>query len=174
MRPSIVVVRSENRVIGVANKLPWHQREDLKYFKRVTLGHHVIMGRNTYDSVGRPLPERVNIVVTRAQCDFPPGVLVARTVAEALEMCSTDPEPMIVGGAQIYVQLLPFTRRIYETVLHVELEGEAFFPAIDPAAWKLTSESERFPADARNDHDYTFRILDRVEWRGVTGMEAPL
>lgn len=161
MKPAAVVVRSENRVIGVANRLPWHQSEDLKFFKRTTTGHHVIMGRKTFDSIRKPLPNRVNVVMTAGAGHFPDGVLIARSVDEALELCSADHEPMIVGGEQIYRLFLPRTERIYETILHVELPGDAYFPAIDESEWVVTHESERIPADERNDHPFTFRTLDR-------------
>jgi len=161
MKPAAVVVRSENRVIGVANRLPWHQSEDLKFFKRTTTGHHVIMGRKTFDSIRKPLSNRVNVVMTSGAGVFPEGVLIARSVDEALELCRADDEPMIVGGEQIYRLFLPQTQRIYETILHVELPGDAHFPTIDDSEWLVTNESERFPANAKNDHPFTFRTLDR-------------
>jgi dihydrofolate reductase len=165
MRPSIVVVRTEDRVIGVGNQLPWKQSDDLKHFKRLTTGHHVIMGRKTLESIVKPLPNRTNIVVSRSGHHFPEGVLIARNVDEALEMSRSDDEPMVIGGEQIYELFLPYVHRIFETVLHVELgEGDAYFPEIGEAKWRVASESERHPADARNDYPYTFRVLQRISF----------
>lgn len=165
MRLSLIVATANNRVIGRENKMPWHLPNDLKYFKRVTMGKTVIMGRKTYDSIGRPLPGRSNIVVTR-QADWQPdGVKVVHSLAEGISYAESllrDAEEVIViGGAQIYRAALPQAQRLYLTEIHADFEGDTFFPEISPGEWREVDREMHF-ADSVNPHDHAFIVLDRV------------
>jgi dihydrofolate reductase len=156
MRRSLVVAMSRNRVIGRGNKLPWHLPDDLASFKRVTMGRPVIMGRRTYESIGKPLPGRLNIVVSGRENFNAPGCTVVRSMDEAYRAAGEAEEVSIIGGGAIYEAALPAVDTIYLTEVDADVEGDAFFPAIDPTQWKET-ELERHPADAR--HAYPFRIV---------------
>ena len=162
-RLSIVAAVAANGVIGRGNGLPWHLAGDLKWFKGLTLGHHMIMGRRTFDSVGKPLPNRTTVVVTRdASWAAPAGVLVARTIDEALRMSVQDDEPFICGGAEIYRQTLHLADRMYITQVHAEPEGDTYFPEFDDVnEWKL-SDREDFEPDQNNDYAYSFLTYDRA------------
>jgi dihydrofolate reductase len=150
---SLIAAMSTNRVIGNKGQLPWHEPEDMEHFKRTTLGHAVIMGRATYDALGRPLPRRRNIVVTRHVMRLP--CEVTHTLEEAVAMArTTDPEPFIIGGGQIYTQALPLVTRMYLTIVQKEAEGDAFFPEFAEAQWR---EVER-----RTSGILLFRTLDRI------------
>lgn len=139
---SLIAAVARNRVIGRENRLPWHLPEDLARFKRLTLGKCVIMGRKTYESIGKPLPGRTTIVVTRQEAlAFPPGVIVARSPAEALERAHGE-EVMVAGGAEIYAQTLARADRLYLTMVESDLEGDRFFPEIDDAQWTVTERAE--------------------------------
>lgn len=154
---------SENNVIGKGNELPWRMPADLKYFKKTTMGSPVIMGRKSYESIGRPLPGRHNIVLTRDPDYAAEGISVVHTLEEALERAAEDEakEVFIIGGAQIYEMAFDRCDRIYMTVIHTEAEGDVFLPEIDFAEWDLLSE-ESHASDGKNIHDYTFRIYGRV------------
>ena len=157
---SLVVAVAENGVIGRNNHLPWRLPEDLAYFKRVTMGHPIVMGRRTYESIGRPLPGRSNIVVTH-NVDFEaPGCIVAHSLEEAWRAANGADEVSVIGGTAIFRDTLPFADRIHLTEVQASVEGDTFFPAFDRAQWRET-EVVRHPADAR--HQYPFRIvvLDR-------------
>ena len=149
MKLSLIVATAHNNVIGRNNELPWHLPQDLKYFKSVTLGKPIIMGRKTFESIGKPLPGRTNIVVTRQRNWSFAGVLVAKSVEEALEIgkqfCNEQgklaEEVMVIGGAEIYRHALPFADRIYLTRIDVTVEkGDAHFPELAADKWKLISE----------------------------------
>ena len=158
---SIVVAASENHVIGARGELPWRLPDDLKRFKAVTIGKPIVMGRKTWDSIGRPLPGRQNIVITR-QTDFAAnGCEVVSAVDEALAVAGDAAEIMVIGGSQIYDLLLPRAKRLYLTRVHAELEGDAFFPEISDTEWRLVGE-EQHPADERNEHAFSFRVYERV------------
>lgn len=162
---SIIVAMSRNRVIGRNGQLPWHLSNDLKRFKRLTMGHPIIMGRKTFDSIGRALPGRHSIVVSR-QDSLPnagENVDLVHTLEEALEHArSLDPEEIfIIGGGEIYRQALHGADRIYLTLVDSESEGDVFFPAIDDDAWRRV-EQEHYSADERHDDDYTFITLERA------------
>jgi len=163
MLVSAIVAAARNRVIGKDNQIPWYLSSDLKYFKRTTLGHHVIMGRKSFESIGRPLPKRTNVIITRDPYYAVSGCLVARSIPEALQMAldNGESEAFIIGGGQIYQQSLPYLQRIYLTEVEAEPEGDVFFPALDPEEWKLAS-SEAHPADEKNDHPFTFKVLERL------------
>ena len=161
-RLSIIAAVAANGVIGRNNGLPWHLAGDLKWFKALTLGHHMIMGRRTFDSVGKPLPGRTTVVVTRDASYCAPGVIVAPAIDDALAVASHDDEPFICGGAEIYRQTLHRADRMYITQVHAEVDGDTFFPDFDDVnEWKL-ADREDFEADAKNDYAYSFLTYDRV------------
>lgn len=159
---SIAVAIGENYAIGKNNQLLWHMPADLKFFKQTTSGHTVIMGRKTFDSVGKPLPNRRNIVISRnAQLKID-GVEVVNSLAEALAITKTEEKQVfIVGGAEIYKQALPKTKNLYLTTIHHNFEADTFFPEIDRNEWKLIS-SEAHKADEKNKYAYTFEVLERI------------
>jgi len=163
---AIVVAVSENGVIGNDNALPWRLPRDLQYFKSVTLGHPIVMGRKTFDSIGRPLPGRTNIVVTRQTNWIAPGVEVAHSLDAAIKLASSAaeaagvPRVMIIGGAEFYAQILPECDRLYLTEVHADVDGDAYFPKFDRSQW-LEVSRERNAADASNPFAYSFVVLDR-------------
>jgi len=162
MRISLIVAMAQNRVIGRNGDLPWRIPGDLKYFKQTTLGKPVVMGRKTWDSLGRPLPGRPNIVITR-DCEFvAQGAHVTHSLDQALEVARTqvkDAEIMIIGGAEIYRQALPLAGRIYMTEVHLKPEGDALFEDFDRAAWHEVSRRE-VAADG-GVPAYSITVLDR-------------
>lgn len=160
---SAIFAVSENNVIGKGNDLPWRMPADLKHFKKTTMGHPVIMGRKSFDSIGRPLPGRHNIVVTRDRNFSAEGVSVVHSLREAVEIAGEDrpEEVFIIGGAQIYERAFPYCDRLYMTKIHTEAEGDVFLPTVDFSDWKLISEEKHSP-DEKNIHDYTFRIYERI------------
>lgn len=166
MRLAMIVAQSENRVIGINNKLPWYLPEDLKYFKRVTLGKPIIMGRKTFESIGRPLPGRTNIVITRDSEWDHPGVRVVHSLdeglalGESLALIDGVEEAVVIGGAEIYALCLPRADRLYLTQVHAEINGDAFFPALEAGAWQKVAR-EDFAAIEPNPYDYSFIVLDR-------------
>lgn len=160
MTISIVVAISENRAIGKDNKLLWYLPNDLKHFKAITSGHTVIMGRKTYESVGKPLPNRRNIIITRQDIKIE-GCEVVNSIKAALELCRTEREVFIVGGAEIYKQSLHLTDRIYLTVVHQQFEGDSFFPEIKKTDWLQASREDHQPDD-KNSLPYSFITYERV------------
>ncbi|MEZ4995458.1 MAG: dihydrofolate reductase [Saprospiraceae bacterium] len=160
---SAIVAAARNGVIGKDNQIPWHLSSDLKYFKRTTLDHHVIMGRKSFISIGRPLPKRTNIIITRDPYFAASGCLVARSVEEALSIAydNDETEAFIIGGGQIYALSMPFLDRIYLTEVDAEPDGDVFFTDFNPKEWTLLS-SEAHPADEKNDHAYTFKVYERI------------
>lgn len=162
-RLSAVVAMGENRVIGQNNRLPWHLPADLKHFKTITEGHPIIMGRKTYESIGRPLPNRINIILTHQTQFQAADCIVASTLEEALSQLSNlDQEIFIIGGAQIFQQFLPQITRIYLTIIHHEFAGDTFFSPLSNEEW-VEKERKKYGADTQNPYDYSFLILDRVE-----------
>jgi dihydrofolate reductase len=166
MKRSMIVAMAENRVIGINNKLPWYLPNDLKYFKQVTMGKPILMGRKTYESIGKPLPGRANIVITRNQDWSAEGVKVVHSLEQAFELgesvCEIDgqEEVMIIGGDQIYQTSLPDVDRIYLTKVHAAVEGDAYFPEVDWSEWREIGR-EDFEAEGPNPYDYSFIVLDR-------------
>ncbi len=151
MTLAIIVACSRNRVIGRDNGLPWHLPEDLKHFKAVTMGKPMIMGRKTFESIGRPLPGRTTLVVTRQPDWGAEGVVVCRNLDEALEVANKfvpaeDPEIIVAGGEEIYRQCLPLADRIYLTRVETEVEGDAFFPELDGNDWTVRSREDHVSA----------------------------
>lgn len=161
---SAIVATAKNNVIGKDNDIPWYLPADLKYFKKITIGHHIIMGRKCYESIGRPLPKRTNVVVTRNPFFIATGCLIAHNVAEAVALAEAngESEVFIIGGGQIYEIAMPYIDRLYLTEVDLSVEGDIFFPEIDENLWKLTSE-EKHSADEKNEHNYTFKILERIK-----------
>lgn len=160
MRLSLIAALADNRVIGRGNALPWRLSADLKHFKALTLGKPVLMGRRTFGSIGRPLPGRHNIVVSRDPAFRAEGCTVVRSVQEALEAAAGSEEVMVIGGAQLYAQLLDRADRMYLTLVHAEVEGDAWFPEFDRGQWREVGRDD-FCADQDNEYDYSFIVLDR-------------
>jgi dihydrofolate reductase len=156
---SIIVAIGENHAIGKNNQLLWHMPNDLKHFKTITSGRTIIMGRKTFDSVGKPLPRRRNIVVTRQDIEIP-GCEVVKSIDEGLALCAHDDEVFIGGGAEIYRQAMAKTDRIYLTIIHKEFEADTFFPEIDYLQWQEVSR-EDFEPDEKNPLPYSFIQLNR-------------
>ena len=157
---SIIVAASTNNVIGVQGDLPWKLSDDLKRFKQLTMGKPIVMGRLTWESIGRPLPGRQNIVVTRTEDYAAQGCDVVASPAAALAKAGDASEIMIIGGSQIYELFLPKAGRLYMTRVHAEIAGDAYFPELDEQDWQLV-QSEAHEASAGNDHDFEFRIYER-------------
>lgn len=164
---ALIVAMAQNRVIGRANNLPWYLPEDLKYFKRVTMGKPIIMGRKTFESIGKPLPGRTNIIVTRNKNYSADGIRVVHDLAQAISLCESiaeidgQCEAMVIGGAQIYEQALSFADRLYLTEVHAQVEGDAYFPEFKRENWQEVGR-EDFQATGPNPYDYSFLILDRA------------
>lgn len=144
MEIALIAAMAANRVIGRDNQLPWHLPEDLQHFKRLTLGHHLIMGRKTFDSIGRPLPGRTTVIVTR-QTDYvsPPGCLVANSLEQAFDLCKTEERIFVVGGADIYRQSLAAAEIVYLTEVNVTVEGDAYFPEFSLEEWQVVERDEK-------------------------------
>jgi dihydrofolate reductase len=162
---SIIAAMAANRIIGKDGKIPWHISEDLKRFKKLTTGHTVIMGRKTHESIGKPLPERRNIILTRNHAYTAPGCLVAHTLREAISLSISEKDIFFIGGGEVYLAALPRTGRVYLTVLHAAFEGDTFFPILSVAAWRMTEE-EVCTADVRG-CCYSFRIYERIAERSI-------
>lgn len=166
MRISLIVALSENHVIGRNNKLPWYLPNDLKYFKQVTIGLPIVMGRKTFESIGKPLPGRTNIVVTRNTEWVADGVRIAHSLEEAFELAQSiaeidgRDELMIIGGDQIYKSALPLVDRMYLTEVHAHIEGDAYFPEFDRSDWQEIGR-EDFEAAEPNPYNYSFVVYDR-------------
>jgi dihydrofolate reductase len=157
---SIVVALSENNVIGSKNNLPWKLSGDLKRVKVLTMGHHLIMGRKTFESIGRPLPGRTTIIITRKKDYHIEGCLIASSLSEAIELSKSDNEAFIFGGGEIFREALPHVKRIYMTRVHAHINGDTFFPEINYSEWKEISREE-FPADEKNQFPCSVITLER-------------
>lgn len=162
-RVALVVAVARNGVIGAGGDLAWRIADDLKWFKKVTMGKPIVMGRKTYESIGKPLPGRVNIVITRNPEYAPEGVSTVRTVKAALDLANEEgaEEICVIGGGEIYKQTLPLADRIYLTRVDAEPEGDVFFPDLDEGLWRATRDSACAKSD-RNEHACEFFILDRA------------
>lgn len=160
MRVSIVVATDLDGTIGRENRLPWHLPADLKRFKALTLGKPLIMGRKTWQSIGRPLPGRRSIVLTQQAAFQAPGAEVAHTANEALALAAPADEVMVVGGAEVYRLFLPLAGRLYWTEVQAHVAGDTRFPPPDPAVWREVA-GEDHPADAQHPYAMRFRILER-------------
>ena len=159
---SIIVAMGSNRAIGYQNTLPWRLSEDLKRFKQLTMGHHLLMGRKTYQSIGRPLPGRTSIVITRQKDFQAEGCLIAHSLDEAIALSEdrSETEAFVIGGAEIYSLALPQADRIYLTFVEANPQADAFFPEFNEVEWEIIEE-QNFPADEKNTFASRFLILDR-------------
>lgn len=158
----MIAAMAKNRVIGVDNQMPWHLPADLGHFKRITLGKPIVMGRKTYQSIGKALPGRLNIVISRDQSLKLNDATVVQTCEQALEAAGQIEELMVIGGGTIYEYFLPFCHRLYLTDIDLEVAGDTYFPDYSAVAdWRLV-ESNCFSADEKNQYSYTFKTLDRV------------
>ncbi len=161
MTVSIIAALSTNNVIGRNNRLPWHVSADLKRFKALTAGHHLLVGRKTFESFDRLLPGRTIVVITRDRDFAADGVLTAPSVERAIELARLDPELFIGGGAQIFEQTIHRADRMYLTRIHAEIEGDTFFPEFDDVTeWNLV-DVEHHEADEKNDYPYSFLTYER-------------
>jgi dihydrofolate reductase len=159
---SLVVAMARNRVIGRDNALPWRLPEDLKHFKAVTFGKPVLMGRKTFESIGKPLPGRTNLVLTRDASWKSQGAVVVRSIDEALQRSSGANELAGIGGAEIFAQLIPLASRIYLTRIEADIAGDTFFPPLDETQW-VEVERRQLAADERNAYDMTFVTFERAQ-----------
>ena len=167
MRLALIVAMSENGVIGRDGELPWRLSADLKRFKSLTMGHHIVMGRKTFESIGRPLPGRTSVVLTR-QPDFAAdGAVTVNSLDEALRVAADDDEVFVIGGAELYGQALPRVDRLYLTLVNATVTGDATFPEFEPGDWKVIEKSSH-ATDKRNEFPSTFMILDRVSEKLVS------
>ncbi len=160
MRLSLIVAVADNGVIGRDNALPWSLPADLAFFKRTTMGAPIVMGRLTFASIGRPLPGRRNIVVSRTAGFVADGTETAVSLDEALALAGDVPEVFVIGGASLYAAALPQASRLYITEVHADVDGDRYFPALDRERWRVVSR-ESHPADARNAHPMSFVVLER-------------
>jgi dihydrofolate reductase len=172
---SIIVAMANNRAIGKNNQLLWHLPEDLQYFKRTTMGRPIVMGRKTFESIGRPLPGRLNIVITRQHDWQHDGVKVVHSIEDALRLAEAQSlidgidEVMVIGGAEIYKTALPAAHKLYVTYVDTVIEGDAFFPEIDQNLWQETSREAHSASDSvinnsaakNNPYDYAFCVLEK-------------
>lgn len=167
IRLAVIVATAQNGVIGRNNALPWHLPEDLRYFKRRTLGKPIVMGRKTYESIGRPLPGRTNIVISRNAGFAADGIKVVRSLDEALRLADDIAqidgvdELVVIGGAEIYREALPRAERLYLTEVHAVIQGDAVLPEVDWAQWREVGR-ERHAAEAPNPYDYSFVVYERA------------
>ncbi len=166
IRLAVIVAVSENGVIGRNNALPWHLPEDLRYFRRVTMGKPVIMGRKTHESIGRPLPGRTNIVITHNSEYSADGIRVVPSLEAALRLAADIAlidgagEAVVIGGAQIYAEAITVADRLYMTRVHAAVTGDASLPEIDWAVWREVGREDH-AADSANPYDYSFLVYDR-------------
>lgn len=158
---ALIAALARNRVIGRDDRLPWHLPADLRFFKQTTMGKPLVMGRRTWESIGRPLPGRRMIVLSRDPGYRASGCTVAHALGEALEMVSVVPEVMVIGGASLYEQTLPLAERLYLTQVEAEVAGDAWFPSWNPREWQLVWE-ETHPADVDHAWPYRFQRLERM------------
>lgn len=152
---TIIAAIAENNALGKNNQLIWHLPADLKRFKQVTLNHHIIMGRKTFESLGKPLPNRTTIIITRNKHFTAEGCIIVNSLNEALKAAEIDDNPFILGGAEIYNQAIEIADKLDLTFIHHTFDADAFFPKIDTSIWKETSR-QYFKADEKNKYDYSF------------------
>jgi dihydrofolate reductase len=159
-RVSLIVAMTRNRTIGFNNSLPWHLPADLKHFKALTISHHIVMGRKTYESIGRPLPGRISVVVTRNLKYSVPGVIVVNSIEDAIKSCGDDEEIFVIGGAELYRQAIPLADRIYLTEIDADISGDAHFTELDRTMWQETERLSHAP-DEKNIYSYHFVVYDK-------------
>lgn len=158
---SLIVAMAKNRVIGADNRIPWHLPNELKLFKTLTMGHPIVMGRKTYESINRLLPGRTSVIVTRQRDYAVPGAVVVHSIEEALAAAGADEEIFVIGGADLFRETLPLADRLYLTIVDAEPEGDTFMPEIDVQQWRETS-SQSFAADEKHAHAYRHVVYDRA------------
>ena len=158
---SVIVAMARNRVIGASNRIPWHLPAELKLFKTITMGHHIIMGRNTWESIGRLLPGRTSVIVTRQSGYRVDGAIMASSIESALEACKGDDEVFVIGGAQLYAAAMPHANRLYLTVVAADVDGDARMPEFSLEDWRQSS-MQSFAADDKNPYDYVQTVYERA------------
>jgi len=158
---SFIVAIANHRIMGRNNQLPWHLPADLQHFKAVTLNKPIVMGRKTYESIGKPLPERTNIILTNNLNYQAPGCYVIHSFDEVLKIIPDAEEILIIGGATLFEVYLPLVQRMYLTVIDAEVEGDTFFPHFDEKEWKVISQEDHL-ADSKNIYPYSFLLLERL------------
>lgn len=157
---SLLVAMAKNRTIGLNNTLPWRIPEDLKHFKALTMGHHIVMGRKTYDSIGKPLPGRTTVVVSRSRGLEIPGCIVAHSLEKAMAACAGDDEVFVCGGAEIYAQALPLADTLYATEIQQNIEGDAHFPEFDRSVWQEVAREKHSQSEPQP-LEYHFVVYQR-------------
>ncbi len=155
MKISLIAAMDNHRLIGRENGLPWHLPADFSHFKQVTMGKPVIMGRKTFESIGRPLPGRTNVIISRSGFSAE-GVIVVDSISAALQAVEGAEEAMVIGGANLYEQMLPMAHKMYLTLVDAECDGDAWFPSFDESEWEVVDEFSH-PADEKN--NYAFRVV---------------
>jgi dihydrofolate reductase len=162
MRISFIVAKAENNAIGLNNKLPWHLKDDLQNFKKLTMGHHILMGRKTFESIGKPLPGRMSLVVSSDPRPATESVFWFPNIWRAIKQAERagETELFIIGGEKVFKSALTIADRIYLTNVKGDVKGDTFFPPLSLKNWKLVSESS-FSKNSENDHDFTIQVLDR-------------
>lgn len=162
MKISSIVAVANNRVIGIENDLPWRLSDDMKFFKKTTSGHHIIMGRKNYQSIGFPLPKRTNIILSRNPFFIVSNCLVTGSIDEALSIAyeNGEKEVFIIGGAKVYEDTADLWDKLYYTEVHADIAGDVFFPEINWDNWTLISE-EAHKADDRNEYDFTIKVFEK-------------
>ncbi len=160
-RISIIVAMAQNRTIGINNSLPWRCPEDLRHFKALTMGHHMIMGRKTFDSIGKPLPGRTSVVVSRNPSLEIEGCIVAHSLGDAIAACAGDTEIFVVGGADLYAQALPLVNKLYVTEIRQSIEGDAHFPEFEKKQWREIAR-EQHSQDQPQPLEYHFVTYEKL------------
>ena len=160
---TVIAATAENNALGKNNDLIWHLPADLKRFKKVTTGHYILMGRNTFESIGKPLPNRTTIIITRNKNYFKDGCLIANSLEEAIELAKEEKEIFIIGGAQIYKETIAknLADQLDITIVHNEFDADVYFPEINTKVWKEVLR-EDFKADEKNDYDYSFVSYQKI------------
>ncbi|WNF36376.1 dihydrofolate reductase [Bacillaceae bacterium IKA-2] len=156
---SLIVAMAENNVIGFENKMPWHLPADLAHFKKTTTGHTIVMGRKTFQSIGRPLPNRTNLILTRDLSFRAEGCLVIHDIKEVLEKAKKE-DLFVIGGAEIYQQFLPYAEKIYSTQILESFHGDTFFPQLTEE-WKMVA-TEKYEKDKKNHYKYEFQVYKKI------------
>jgi dihydrofolate reductase len=154
---NVIAAMARNRVIGINNTLPWRLPADLQHFKALTMGHHIVMGRKTYESIGKPLPGRTTVIVTRDPNYQVAGCLTANSLAAAIAVCADDPEIFFVGGAELYGQIMPRADRLYLTEIQADYAGDAYFPDFDPADWREVERQHNVSPEGLGYHFVTYQ-----------------
>ena len=163
MKISCIVAIANNNVIGKDNQIPWYLPNDLKYFKKVTLNHHILMGRNCFESIGRALPKRTNVIITRNMYYTVSSCLITHSIGEALSLAEEngEEEAFIIGGGKIYEQTIDLWDKLYLTKVDLDVKGDVYFPELDFSNWKLTHKEDHIK-DNKNTHNYSFLTYEKI------------